>query len=64
MGGLDKTLQKAQCTQTSIDYCFTVFVFVFVLNQMHIKQLDILLYKAAKLVSGAQKFTSQASIFN
>ena len=48
--------------RASIDYCITVFGPC--LNKLQIKKLDNLLYRAAKIVTGAQKFTSQENLFN
>ena len=45
----------------SIDYCLTVFGPC--LNLMQIRKLDNLKYRAAKIVTGAQKFTSQDNMF-
>ena len=45
----------------SIDYCLTVFGPC--LNLMQIRKLDNLKYRAAKIVTGAQKFTSQDNLF-
>ena len=47
--------------RSSIDYAITVFGPC--LNLVQIKKLDNLLYRAAKIVTGAQKFTSQDSLF-
>ena len=44
----------------SIDYCITVFGPC--LNLMQIRKLDNLKYRAAKIVTGAQKFTSQGNL--
>ena len=46
--------------RASIDYCLTVFGPC--LNLLQIKKLDNLLYRAAKIVTGAQKFTSQDNL--
>ena len=45
--------------RSSIDYCITVFGPS--LNQLQIQKLDTLLYRAAKIVTGAQKFTSKSA---
>ena len=47
--------------RASIDYAITVFGPS--LNLMQIKKLDTLLYRAAKIVTGAQKFTSKDNLF-
>ena len=47
--------------RSSIDYALTVFGPC--LNLVQIKKLDNLLYRAAKIVTGAQKFTSQDNLF-
>ena len=44
-----------------IDYCITFFGPC--LNLMQIRKLDNLKYRAAKIVVGAQKFTSQDNLF-
>ena len=65
VNGLSRSCLDVLCkshVRSSIDYCLTVFGPQ--LNQMQIKQLDNLLYKAAKLVVGAQKYTSQVNLFN
>ena len=46
--------------RSSIDYAITVFGPS--LNNQQIKKLDTLLYRAAKIVSGAQKFTSKDNL--
>ena len=46
--------------RSSIDYCITVFGPC--LNQLQIQKLDTLLYRAAKIVTGAQKFTSKDNL--
>ena len=46
--------------RASIDYCLTVFGPC--LNLLQIKKLDNLLYRAAKIVTGAQKFTSHDNL--
>ena len=47
--------------RSSIDYAITVFGPC--LSLIQIKKLDNLLYRAAKIVTGAQKFTNQDSLF-
>ena len=47
--------------RSSIDYAITAFGPC--LNLMQIKKLDTLLYRAAKIVTGAQKFTSKHNLF-
>ena len=46
--------------RSSIDYAITAFGPC--LNLMQIKKLDTLLYRAAKIVTGAQKFTSKHNL--
>ena len=46
--------------RSTIDYCITVFGPS--LNQLQIQKLDTLLYRAANIVTGAQKFTSKDNL--
>ena len=64
VNGLSRHCLDVLCklhVRSSIDYAITVFGPC--LNLMQIKKLDTLLYRAAKIVTGAQKFTSRDNLF-